>query len=205
MKYIYNYQGKGRNATWLIIVAMATFLVLGTTSCDSLLEVVDPDIVTPETLNSEAGIETLKNGSLGDLAVAMSGSSAGHGATAGLIVMSGLMTDEYDYTGTFPTRREGDTRILQNVNGDINTIFSNLHRARAAAEATVDIAQTFGGVPKVESEMQNIAGFTYVILAETFCGSVPFSKVTQEGEIIFGTPLSADEMYNAAIGWFDDA
>jgi len=205
MKYIYNYQGKGRNATWLIIVAMATFLVLGTTSCDSLLEVVDPDIVTPETLNSEAGIETLKNGSLGDLAVAMSGSSAGHGATAGLIVMSGLMTDEYDYTGTFPTRREGDTRILQNVNGTINTIYGNLHRARAAAEATVDIAQTFGGVPKVESEMQSIAGFTYVIFAETFCGSIPFSKVTQEGEIILGTPLSADEMYNAAIDWFDAA
>ena len=65
-------------------------------SCDSIVEVTDPDIVTPESLDNEAGLQTLRAGSLGDLAVAMSGSAAGHGATTGLIVMSGLMADEYD-------------------------------------------------------------------------------------------------------------
>jgi hypothetical protein len=188
------------------MVALAVFLVFGLSSCDNLLNVTDPDIVTPETLNSEAGIETLRNGSLGDLAVAMSGSSAGHGATAGLIVMSGLMSDEYDYSGTFPTRREGDTRILQNTNGTIDRIYSNMHRARAAAEATVDKAVAFGGMPEIESEMQSIAGYSYVMFAETFCGKVPFSKVPADGgDIIFGMPLSTTEMFNAAVVWFDAA
>ncbi len=185
---------------------LSTVFILTSTSCDSILEVTDPDIVTPSSLNSEAGIETLKAGSLGDLAVAMSGSSAGHGATAGLIVMSGLMADEYDYTGTFPTRREGDTRLVQNTNGTMDNIYENLHRARASAEATVDLAESFGGVPEVESEMQSIAGYVYVIFAETFCAGVPFSKAPADGgELVFGMPQTTDQMFQRAIEWFDDA
>ena len=191
---------------WLILTSLLILLGLGTISCDSLVEVTDPDIVTPESLNSEAGIQTLKAGSLGDLSVAMSGSAAGHGATAGLIVMSGLMSDEYDYSGTFPTRREGDTRILQNTNGTIDRIYSNLHRARAGAEATIDLAINFGGVPEVESEMQSIVGYSYVVFAETFCSGVPFSKVPSDGgDIIFGEPLTREQMFNTAITWFDQA
>ncbi len=191
---------------WLFVACFSILLALGTISCDSLVEVTNPDIVTPESLNSETGIQTLKAGSLGDLSIALSGSAAGHGATAGLTVMSGLMSDEYDYSGTFPTRREGDTRILQNTNGTMNNIYSNLHRARAGAEATIDLAQGFGGVPEVESEMQSVVGYSYVMFAETFCGGVPFSKVPSGGgDIIFGEPLTQSEMFNAAITWFDQA
>ena len=106
----------------IVLMALTSLCI----SCDSVVEVTDPDIVTPESLNSEAGIQTLRAGSLGDLAVAMSGSAAGHGATTGLIVMSGLMADEYSYSGTFPTRREADTRNLQDINSDVNTIYGNL-------------------------------------------------------------------------------
>jgi len=53
--------------------------------------------------------------------------------------------------------------------------------------------------------MQSIAGFSYILFAEAFCGSVPFSKVTLEEEFILGMPQSADQMYNSAIGWFDAA
>ena len=206
MKKITNNKNQLGIFRWLILASLSSFLILGTISCDSIVEVIDPDIVTPESLNTETGIQTLKAGSLGDFSVAMSGSAAGHGATAGLIVMSGLMTDEYDYSGTFPTRREGDTRILQNVNGTMNRIFGNLHRARAGAEATIDLAVGFGGVPEVESEMQSIVGYSYVMFAETFCGAVPFSKVAADGgELQYGTPLSTTEMFNGAIGWFDQA
>jgi len=191
---------------WLILASFTILLAFGTTSCDSLVEVIDPDIVTPESLNSETGIQTLKAGSLGDFAVAMSGSAAGHGATAGLITMSGLMTDEYDYSGTFPTRREGDTRILQNTNTTMDRIYSNLHRARAGAEATIDLAVEFGGIAEVESEMQSIVGYSYLMFAETFCGGVNFSKVPSgSGEIIFGEPLTTEQMFTAAMTWFDQA
>ncbi|WP_445735563.1 hypothetical protein [Mariniflexile sp.] len=120
--------------------------------------------------------------------------------------MSGLMADEYSYSGTFPTRREADTRILQNTNSDMDRIFSNMHRARAGAEAAIELAQGFGGVPEVESEMQSIVGYAYIMFAETFCGGVPFSKVPSDGgAIIYGEPLSQDQMFNAAITWFEQA
>ncbi|MEQ9424088.1 MAG: hypothetical protein RJQ09_06715 [Cyclobacteriaceae bacterium] len=136
----------------------------------------------------------------------MSGSSAGHGATTGLIVMSGLMSDEYDYSGTFPTRREGDTRILQNTNSDIDRIFGNLHRARGTAELTIDLASEFGGAPDIESEMQSIAGFVNILFAETFCAGIPFSKAPADGgDLEFGMPLTSQEMFQSAIGWFDQA
>ena len=206
MKYLVKNKNRFGSFRWLISANLAILLALGTISCDSLVEVTDPDIVTPESLNSEAGIQTLKAGSLGDLSVAMSGSAAGHGATTGLIVMSGLMSDEFDYSGTFPTRREADTRILQNTNGSMDRIYGNLHKARAGAESAIDLAVGFGGVPEVESEMQSVVGYSYIMFAETFCGGVPFSKVSADGgEIQFGTPLSVMEMFSTAIIWFDDA
>jgi len=170
------------------------------------VEVTDPDIVTPESLDSEAGLQTLRAGSLGDLAVAMSGSAAGHGATTGLVVMSGLMVDEYDYSGTFPTRREADTRNLQDINFDMNRIYGNLHLARAGAETTIDLLVNFGGDPEIESEMQSIVGYSYILFAETFCGGIPFSKAPADGgDLIFGEPLSKQEMFTGAIDWFDQA
>ncbi len=200
-----NIDRPGRVRRYLVAGAMV-LSIFGAAACDSFVDVTDPDIVTPESLNSEAGIETLRAGSLGDLAVAMSGSAAGHGATAGLIVMSGLMSDEYDYSGTFPTRREGDTRLVQNTNGTMNTIYGNLHRARAAAEATIDLAAQFGGVPGIESEMQSIVGYSYVMFAETFCSGVPFSKAPADGgELQFGEPLTTEQMFNGAVEWFDQA
>ncbi|MFV1979979.1 MAG: hypothetical protein ACC655_02405 [Rhodothermia bacterium] len=189
-----------------ILAGAAVLLAFGLQACDSIVDVTDPDIVTPASLNSEAGIATVRAGSLGDLAVALSGSAAGHGATAGLIVMSGLMTDEYDYSGTFPTRREADTRLLQNTNSTMNRVYENMHRARAAAEATVDLAAAVGGSSDVVSEMQSITGYTYVIFAETFCSGVPFSKVPSDGgELIFGDPQTTEQMFTTAGGWFDQA
>lgn len=188
------------------VVAVGALLLLGAAGCDSLLEVTDPDIVTPESLQSGEGIATLRAGALGDLAVALSGSAAGHGATAGLTVMSGLMSDEYDYSGTFPTRREADTRLVQNTNGTMDQIYGNLHRARASAEATTELAAQFGGASETESEMQSVVGYAYVMFGETFCSGVPFSKAPPDGgELVFGEPLSTDEMFSRAVDWFDQA
>jgi len=78
-------------------IAGALLLALASGGCDSLLEVTDPDIVTPASLQSESGIATVRAGALGDLAIAMNGAASGHGATVGLTLMSGTMSDEYDY------------------------------------------------------------------------------------------------------------
>lgn len=206
MKNSIKTQNRTMNSSWFLRMGLAVAMAFGFSACDSILEVTDPDIVTPDALSSEAGLQTLKAGSLADFAVAMSGSSAGHGATAGLIVMSGLMSDEYDYSGTFPTRREGDTRLVQNTNGTMDGIFGNLHRARAAAEATIDAAANFDGGSDIQSEMQSLAGYIYVIFAETHCAGVPFSKAPADGSALqFGDPLTTTQMFQTAEDWFDQA
>ena len=87
----------------------------------------------------------------------------------------------------------------------MDVIYGNMHKARAGAEATIDLAVNFGGVPEVESEMQSVVGFTCIMFAETFCGAVPLSKVPANGDIQFGEPLTTEQMFNVAIGWFDQA
>jgi hypothetical protein len=204
-KMIGNQDRSGRKRRTGIAIATIA-LVMGTAACDSILEVTDPDIVTPSSLASEGGIATLRAGALGDLAVALDGSAAGHGATAGLTVMSGLMSDEYDYSGTFPTRREGDTRLVQNTNSTMNRIYGNMHRARAAAVATTELVDEFGGSSGVMSEMQAVVGYTYTLFAETFCSGVPFSKAPADGgELEFGEPLTTEAMFQTAGTWFDQA
>jgi len=197
-----NFKIKLYNNT-LRTIALSVLSIVGLSSCDSWLDVTDPDIVTPDNLNNEAGIATLRAGSLADFAIGMSGSAAGHGATTGLVVMNGLMSDEYEYSGTFPTRREADTRILQNTNGDIDRIFGNLHRGRALAEATIDLIDVFGGFEDVRSEMESLVGYVYLSFAESFCSGVTFSKADSSGELIFGDPLTTAEMFQAAADWFD--
>ena len=199
---------KNSNRIWrlFVITGITAIVAFGTYSCDKMVNVTDPDIVTPESLVGQQGLETLRAGSLGDLAVAMSGSAAGHGATAGLITMSALMTDEYIYTGTFPTRREADTRNVQNTNGTMNGIYGNMHRARAAAERAAELAAEIGGLTAIESEMQNISGYSYIMFAETFCPGVPFSKAPADGgDLQLGEPLTTELMFSRAADWFDDA
>ncbi|MBO6620400.1 MAG: hypothetical protein JJ892_09915 [Balneola sp.] len=199
---------KNNNRIWrqLVIAGITAIVAFGTYSCDDMVNVTDPDIVTPESLSGQEGLETLRAGSLGDLAVAMSGSAAGHGATPGLVTMSALMTDEYIYTGTFPTRREADTRNVQNTNGTMDGIYGNMHRARAAAERAAELAAEIGGLTAIESEMQNVAGYSYVMFAETYCPGVPFSKAPADGgDLEFGEPLTTEQMFTRAADWFDEA
>lgn len=198
---------KKRKHVWkYICFAVVTFMILfGTSACDSLVDVKDPDIVTPESLEGETGIQTLRAGSLGDFAVAMSGSGAGHGSTPGLITMSALMADEYDYSGTFPTRREADTRNVQSSNSEMDEVYGNLHRARASASSAIEKANEFGEAANIESEMHSIIGYVYVMFAETFCSGVPFSTVQADGSLEYGEPLTNDEMFSTAITHFDNA
>jgi hypothetical protein len=51
----------------------------------------------------------------------------------------------------------------------------------------------------------NLAGFSYVLFAETFCSGVPFSKTEFTGELTFGGPYTTAQMLDSAISRFDQA
>jgi hypothetical protein len=198
-------QGRSGSRGKTAVTAALFALLLGAGACDSILEVANPDIVTPASLASEEGIKTLYAGAIGDLAFALSGAASGHGATPGLILMSGLMADEWDYSGTFPTRREADTRLALSSNGTMANIYSNMHRARAAAETAATAMEDLGVSDSRLGELRSLVGFNYTFFAETFCSGVPFSRATAEGELIFGDPITNAAMYQAAIQWFSSS
>ncbi len=77
----------GQRFARLAIVAVGLTLPLA--GCENILEVTDPDIVTPDALASEIGLQTLRNGALGDFTFAY----AGAGFNEGIILASGLITD----------------------------------------------------------------------------------------------------------------
>ena len=192
----------------LALAALALPMLLGACNVDDILAVNDPDIVTPENLSGPAGLATLRAGALGDFALALSGSAAGHGSTPGLIHFTAAFTDEVTYAGTFPTRREVDERRILERNSEMTNVYRNLHRARAAAENAAARLETVGADPAQDpriAEMRSIAGYTYLAFGENYCSGVPISTARENGQLDFGEPQTTVALLETALARFDAA
>jgi hypothetical protein len=186
-------------------LVVATALLAG---CH-ILDVTNPDVVQPGSLNSAAALPTIRAGAIGDFGVAYSGSGAlGSGGTVeGQILLSGMLADELINTETFPDRILADARQPQIESATLQTIFRNLHRARVSAEGAAQKFRQFADttVDAGLSEMLSLAGFTYVFFADNYCSGVPFSSVNADGSFNYGGPLTTAQMRDTAINRFDQA
>src|SRR3989442_15830917 len=101
-----------------------------------ILDVANPDIVRPESLNGLAALPTVRAGAIGDFAIAYSGSGAqgSAGTTEGQILLGGMLADELINTETFPDRILADARQPQVESGTLQTVFPHLPNARRSAE-----------------------------------------------------------------------
>ncbi|MGH7569243.1 MAG: hypothetical protein ACREL9_09775 [Gemmatimonadales bacterium] len=186
------------------LVPAAVFLLAGCSFSD-LLQVRDPDIVTPDNLNDSTALPTIRASAVGDFAVAYSGSTGGEG----VIMTSGLLSDELINSETFPTRIEVDRRgpILED-NATTQGWFRTLSRARRSAEFAVQkyraLAPDTTRAPGL-SEVLSLAGFGYIFFAENYCSGVPISAALPTGELVYGRPLTTTELLDTAIARFDQA
>ena len=89
--------------------ALATALLLASAACnpDELLQVTDPDIVTPDNVQGAKGAELYWAGAVGLFAGAFSSGGGGQ------VVYSGMLADEFHLSGTFPTRNEVSRRRIR--------------------------------------------------------------------------------------------
>lgn len=191
-----------RDRRRLALPLLAGALAIGAVGCGDLLDVRDPDIVTPADLSGAPGLATLRAGAFGDLAVALSGSAAGHGGTPGFILMSAVVSDEMLYSGTFPTRREPDQRNVLLRNGTMTGIFQRLHRARTALRTAAETIQEFSANPATDpriAEMWSLTGLMYIAFGENYCSGVPFSTANEDGTLEFGEPQSTTAMFTTAV------
>jgi hypothetical protein len=120
-----------RRSTALLIAAIGT---LAACNQDKLLTVPTPDVVLPKDLTGSTVLPNAYAAAIGDFQVAYAGSGGNvtgtFGSTEGLVIMSGLLSDELLDAETFPTRLEVDRRATNPVNATMLAIFQLAQRAR---------------------------------------------------------------------------
>ncbi|HEX6533107.1 MAG TPA: hypothetical protein VF041_00835 [Gemmatimonadaceae bacterium] len=179
--------------------------LLALAACDpsKLLHVQDPDVATPGSLRTKEALPTVRNGVVGDFALAYGGS--GNETEEGQISFSGLLSDEFVNSETFGTRIEIDQRLTRENNADNSDVFLELSRARAFADFGSARYNEFDAGNEGHAEVLNLGAYAYVLFAENYCSGVPFSTLNDDGTITFGDPLTTQQMLEQAIVRFDSA
>ena len=171
---------------------------------DTVLDVKDPDVVRPGTLNGKGSLPALRNGVLGSFQIAYSGgadlSNNGH---EGIINLGGLFADELINAETFSDRVNLDARRVTAANGTMVALFLDLSRARAAASAAARKYAALDPGTAGHAEMIAIDAYAHVLFGEHYCSGVPFSTITDSEELVYGAPQTRDEMFATAIAKFD--
>ncbi len=187
--------------------AMAAACLLGAAACQQ--DVTNPSIINPIQLNTPNALPTIRDAAIGDFAIAYTGSGAdGSQGTEGIIMASGLLSDELINSETFPTRIEVDRRSISLGNSDVSLWFRTVQKARASAEFAVRSYRTLSpdttkasGFPEVLA----LSGYTYLFLAENWCSGVPISNIAPDGTLQYGQPLTTAALYDTAASRFNQA
>src|SRR2546428_183013 len=191
-----------------LLALLAVALVLPSGACNDPLKVSIPTIVPPGSLTDSAALGTLRAGAIGDFSIAFSGDHPdGSGGTGeGVIMYGGLLADEWIDSETFPTRIEVDARTTQVTNADVDLWYRLLHQARNAAEKAAAQYAALSPNDAGHAEVLNLAGYTYLFFAETYCSGVPGSQVNAgAGAIPDGVPLTTQQLTDTAIARFNEA
>src|SRR5436190_4768187 len=160
------------------MVVAAAALLLGACSVDKVLRVPDPDVSRPGDLTGKASLPTLLAAAVGDFQVAFAGTAIG---AEGLVNMTGLFTDEFAFTETFPTRVQVDKRSIDRNNSTMLGIYFNVQAARQSTFRAESAYKSLAPTDSAYSEALSLEGYSFVLLAESYCSGVPITKLDAAG------------------------
>jgi hypothetical protein len=195
----------------------AAALAVGIAGCDidELLDVEDPEVANPGSVQTPTALPAVFAGVIRDFQYAYSGTGVTGGGSDNdnLIVLTGMLSDELYHVGTFPTRRDIDRRDISATgedgttdNGQLDDVYRNLHRARRAAEIADELYVAAEAEDDVgRSIASSIAGYTYILFGEAWCEGVPFSEIDSEGGVTEAPSSTRTETFQTAIDRFDAA
>ena len=188
------------------LLAGALLLPLGACDIEKLLNVDDVDVVSGPVFEDPENLQSVYGGAIREFSRALGGEYNGEG---GQILQSGLFSDELFNSDNFSDRQALDARDMSPVNSASEDAFFWLQRARNHAEIAVGLleagADEENSWEEERAELLSLAGFTYVMFGENYCGGVPFSTVPQEGETIYGSPETTQQIFDRAVARFDAA
>ena len=170
-----------------------------------LLDTEQPNIIDPNAINSPEGAQSLRLGAIADFAFVKDGD--GTQFDDGLILVSGLLSDEFVHSTTPPSEQEIDQRTTALINPSLSDVYRNLHKARVGLENSATALRKFLLLPDETpdiAEMHALAGFTYIYFGENFCSGVPFSRLSGDSTV-FGSPQTTTQIFERALSRFDSA
>src|SRR5687767_7168668 len=171
------YSGRTR-----VLAALVGAFSLAACDTDKLLTAPAPDVVLPENITGPSALASAYAAVIGDFQVAYAG---GYGNVLdyneGLVQTTGLLTDELLNAETYNTRIDIDRRAINAINATTLQIFQNVQRSRASADLVASRFRQFLPADPRGAEVQALAAYMYVLLAESYCNGVPTSKVNDDG------------------------
>lgn len=182
---------------------LAVGLAMALAACgESLVSAPTDDVILPPAPSDASALPAFINGVRGDFAFAFDGDDGG---TEGLVLVSGLVADEFNSGDTFPTRVEMDRRQMREINTSLEAVERNLHRTRAAAERGVDAfrALTPTDRPSI-AYLLTAAALVDIAFGENYCSGVPRST-TNGSDLVYGAPLTTAQLFAAANAKADSA
>ena len=158
--------------------------VLGTAACGDFLEVEDPGRFTDDALNTPLALNAVANGVEGDL----------WGVYDDFATFHGLMSDEFQHTGTWAQWEDMDQGRLGPGIGTDNGVFNSIVGRRTAALNAVDrfnkVMGDSAGRSVLMARVVTMQGWIELLLGQHAC----------EGpKEAFGEIISDSELYAQAI------
>jgi starch-binding outer membrane protein, SusD/RagB family len=173
----------------------AVTLLFGLAACDSMVEVVNPNVVEAESIDPLADAPTFARSALQNFYSAW---GAGAGGNEPLILSGAWFTNEVRVGDTFPTRNEYGRRIVSDANGTLNgASWTPIARAVMTTHQVLDLLRGTAG----EDSNINVAraafgaGYSLIYMAEMFCQSV----------INVGAPMEMNQAMDSAVARFQRA
>ena len=183
------------------VARVAVMAAVGLAACvktpDAILSVRDPDIIDPADVQSAAGANAVRFGALARLNAATTGNE-------GIILLGGLLADEWRSGDSFVDRDQIDRRVIIRENGFATTANRLLHRARLSATQALDLLRTWAPTaPGWQlAEMYFVQAYVENLMAEHYCSGLIFSRVVN-GIEQYGTPITTAATLDLALAHAD--
>jgi starch-binding outer membrane protein, SusD/RagB family len=191
------------STSWIRRAALTASLSAAALACrpTDVLDVTDPDIINPADVQSAAGANAVRIGSIGRLNSATSG---GSGSSEGLFLLSGLFADEWINGDSFIARQEVDQRVITVSNTFLTDVDRMLQRARLGAEQAAQLLKKYNpsGPPADVAEMYFIQAYVENVIGEHYCNGLVFSDVV-DGAEIYGVPITTTAAFTLALAHAD--
>ncbi len=188
--------------TTLWTAAVSAVVLLGCRTSDLLTVPTPANLLSGAQVRDSAGAEALRRGAVGDFGMTLQGNSAG------VILWSGVLADEFVWAEAAVQSAQADARLLSGLGSTrYDATYTKLQKVRVELEAAVNaLEQPAAHGPASEiAELFALEAYTELILAEQVCTGDPLSELNADGTVAYGAPLPTDSIFLRALSHLDSA